>query len=368
MVRSASSMPRRSRAFAALIAVLLASTGLAACGGGGGGNSPESLLKQTFGPNKPVRSGNLSVALNIDAAGLQGLKGPVSLKLTGPFQSQGKGKLPKFAFDLALNTGSSSFTAGAVSTGDKGFLKVQGKTYVVTDSLFQQFKQGYEQAASKSRSSSGGLSFKSLGVDPLKWLKNPKNAGTENVGGADSYHVTAGLDIPHFLDDVNTLLGKAGALGQGNLPSGLTASQRKDIERSVKSATLDVWTGKDDKTLRRLRIDIGIAVPADVQKRANGLKSGRVQFDLTIADLNQSQTINEPANARPLSELTNALGGSIGGTTGSGTSTTPATPVTPAPSGTTTAPAGASQAYLDCLSKAKNDIAKVQKCATLLGG
>jgi hypothetical protein len=366
MVRSAFSMPRRFRVFAALIAVLLASTGLAACGGGGGGGSAQGLLRETFGTNKPVRSGNLSVVLNLDAAGLQGLKGPVSLKLTGPFQSQGKGKLPKFAFDLSLNTSGTSFTAGAVSTGDKGFVKVQGKTYAVTDSLFQQFKQGYEQAASKSQTSSGGLSFKSLGVDPLRWLKNPKNAGTENVGGADTYHVTAGLDIPHFLDDVNTLLGKAGSLGQGNLPSGLTASQRRDIERSVKSATLDVWTGKNDKTLRRLKIGIDIAVPADVQKRANGLKSGRLELDLTIADLNQSQTISAPANARPLSDLTSALGGASSGT--STTPAVPAVPTTPAPTGTSTAPAGASQAYLDCLTKAKNDVTKVQKCATLLGG
>ena len=39
-------------------------------------------------------------------------------------------------------------------------------------------------------------------------------------------------------------------------------------------------------------------------------------------------------------------------------------PTTPAPSGA----GGTSQEYLDCLSKAKNDISKVQKCADLLGG
>ena len=364
MVRSAPLILRSFRVHAGLIALLLA-LGLGACGGGGGG-SAESLLKQTFGPNHPVRSGSLGVQLNIDATGLQGLKGPVSLKLTGPFESQGKGKLPKFDFSLALNTSATNFSAGAISTGDKGFLKVQGKTYVVSDQLFQQFKQGYEQAASKSQSKSGALSFKSLGVDPLSWLKDPKKAGTEDVGGAATYHVTAGINMSKFLDDINTLLGKAGSLGQGNLPSAITPSQRRDIERSVKSATLDVWTGQDDKTLRRLRIELGIAVPADVQKRASGLKSGHVEFDLTISDLNKSQTINAPANARPLSELTSALGG--GSSSGSGTTTTPPSGATTPPAGTTTAPAGSSQAYLNCLQKAHNDIAKVQKCAELLGG
>ncbi len=173
--------------------------------------------------------------------------------------------------------------------------------------------------------------------------------------------MTAGLDVARFLDDVNRLLSKAGALGQqSNLPSSLTDQQRQDIQRSVKSAKLDVWTGKDDKTLRRLRIDIDISVPGEVQKRAGGLKDGKLVFELTIADLNRPQTIKTPTNARPLADLTAAL------TQGSGSGTQP----TPAPSGTPTAPAapGVSQQYLDCLQKAGSDISKVQKCAELLGG
>jgi len=189
------------------------------------------------------------------------------------------------------------------------------------------------------------------------------------VGGTETYHITAGLDIPRFLQDVNTLLGKASSLGQGNLPSNLSAEQARAIARSVKSAKLDVWTGKDDKTLRRLRIELGISVPADLRKQANGLRTGVLVFDLTIADLNESQEISEPKDARPLSELTDALGGSLGGAgqlPGGGATTPPAqtTPALPAPSGG----GGQSQEYLDCLAKAKNDISKVQKCADLLGG
>ena len=367
-------MPRSFRVFAAVLALALSAIGLAACGGGGdeSSQSPQQLLQETFGANKPVKSGKLGLDLSIAAQGLQGVQGPVSIKLNGPFESQGKGKLPTFDLNLSLQTGATNFSAGAVSTGDKGFLKVQGKTYEVGDQLFNQFKQGYEQAASKSQNRSGGLSLKALGVDPLNWLTDPKNAGTEDVGGTETYHVTAGVDVGRFLDDINTLLGKASSLGQGNLPSGLTAQQRKAIERSVKSAKFDVWTGKDDKTLRRLRIELGISVPADLRKQANGLKSGALAFDLKIEDLNESQDIAEPKNARPLSELTSALGalgaggsGAIPGTSGGGTSTTPPT-TTPAPS--TGGAGSSSQEYLDCLSKAKNDISKVQKCADLLGG
>jgi hypothetical protein len=363
-------MPRSFRAFAAVLAVVLSATGLAACGGGDddSSQSPQQLLQDTFGANKPVKSGNLGLNLDVVANGLQGVKGPVSIKLNGPFESQGKGKLPEFDLTLTLQTGATNFTAGAVSTGEKGFLKVQGKTYEVGDQLFNQFKQGYEKAASQSQTRSGGLSLKSLGVDPLAWLTDPKNAGTEDVGGTETYHITAGVNISRFLEDVNSLLGKASSLGQGNLPSGLTAQQRTAIERSVKSAKLDVWTGKDDKTLRRVRIELGISVPADLRKQANGLKNGVLVFDLKIEDLNESQDIKEPEGARPLSELTSALGGALPGTSGGGTATTPPATTPPATTAPPAGAGGASQEYLDCLAKAKNDISKVQKCADLLGG
>ena len=124
-------MPRLLRAFAAVLALALSGIGLAACGGGGdeSSQSPQQLLQETFGANKPVKSGNLGLSLDVAAQGLQGVKGPIALKLSGPFESQGKGKLPTFDLTLTLQTGPTNFTAGAVSTGDKGFLKVQGKTY-----------------------------------------------------------------------------------------------------------------------------------------------------------------------------------------------------------------------------------------------
>jgi hypothetical protein len=352
-------MARPFRLLIAVLAVALAGVALSACGGGSD-DSVDSLLKQTFGPNKPVHSGKLDLHLAFEAKGVKGLDGPVDVKLTGPFATVGKGKLPKFDFSLSFTAGKTSFTAGAVSTGDKGFLKFGGRNYAVSDALFSQFRTGYEQAQSKSATKDSGPSFQSLGIDPRHWLTGAEKAGTEDVGGIETTHITAGIDVGRFLADVNKLLGKAGSLGRGRVPSSLTAQQQKDIKSAVKSSRLEVWTGKDDKTLRRLKIDIGLDVPADVRPRAGGLQSGTLVFDLVISDLNKDQTINAPADARPLSELTSALGGAAPGTG------TPATPATPAPS--TGGSSGASQEYLDCLQKAGSDIAAVQKCADLIGG
>src|SRR4051812_16297393 len=98
------------------LALLLAAVALVACGGDDkadtGGTAVKSdnaqeILTQTFASDssKKVESGKIEVNLKLDAtgAGTESLQGPVDVKLSGPFQSQGKGKVPKFDMDFEFN-------------------------------------------------------------------------------------------------------------------------------------------------------------------------------------------------------------------------------------------------------------------------
>jgi len=356
-------MPRRFRFALLVLAALTAVVGLTACGGGGdsGPQDAQSLLKQTFASGHDIRSGRVAANFTFDAQGIKQLKGPLSINVSGPFESSGKGKLPKLDISLDIKTtGTGSATVGVVSTGDHGYLRLQSQAFVLDDATFAKLKSSYEQSASQSKG--GGPSLKSLGIDPLHWLRNPTVAsGTESVGGADTYHVTAGVDVAAFATDLSTLLQKASALSSTTkLPSSLTAQQRQEIVSSVKSASLEVWTGKDDKTLRRLRLLVDIAVPPALRARVGGLSTGKVSFDLTLADLNQPQDIKAPAKAQPLGSLQSLLGGVAG--TSSGSATTPA----PAPSAATGS-GSANQKYLDCVAKYQGNVAKTQQCASLIG-
>ncbi len=361
----------------ALVALLGSAFAVAACGSDDGGDDVGSILKDTFGSGKPVKSGKLDVAVSLDAKGLPSLQGPVALKLSGPFQSSGEGELPAFDFDLALNASGQSFTAGAVSTGDKGFLAFQGQNFEVGAELFKTFKTGYQQAQKQSGAKEGGPTFKTLGIDPLRWLETPANAGEEKVGGADTTHITATINVPKFLDDVNTLLGKADELGvagaqQAQVPSTLTDAQRKQITEAIKTAKVDVYSGKDDRLLRRLVVAITFDVPEASRKDAGGLESGTLKLDLTIADLNKDQVIKAPANARPLDELTSQLGGGAAGASTGAAGTTGAEGAAPddgAATGAAATPSGepaANPEYLQCLDAAGTDLAKVQECAAQL--
>jgi hypothetical protein len=345
----------------------------AGCGSSGGGDaSTATLLKDTFSGGKAVKSGKLDVSLGFQAQGLPTLTGPVAFKLAGPFASQGAGKLPKFDFDLDIAAGGQTIQAGAVSLGDGGYIKFGGRAYALDKALFDQFRTGYEKSQQSAKSKDAGPSFKALGVTPSAWLKDARKAGTADVGGTSTFHITSGVDVPRFLSDVNRLLGKAknlGVSGAQGVPQGLSPAVQTTIERSVKSARVDVYTGKDDHALRRLVLSVSLLVPKDAQKAAGGMKSGELRFNLTIAGLNSDQTIKAPSGARPFSELQSALAAlqGVGSTTTTPSSTTP--PTTTPSAGTTAPPsAGAPSAYLDCVQKAGTNIAEVQKCAALVNG
>src|SRR5215218_8006517 len=253
---------------AVLLSLLLALVfAVAACGGGSDDEASSStdvneLLTQTFTGSKDVKSGNLDLALKVEAQGGESqVQGPVSISLSGPFQAQDEGKLPKFKLEAAFEGAGQSIKAGATSTGDKGFLSFQGTDYVVEDQVFQQFKTGYEEAQKKGSEGGDAQSFASLGMDPRKWLTDPKNAGEAKVGDDDTIKITGGVDVAKLLDDVNNALGKASSLGldsTGDVPEKLTDEQRQQVLDAVKDPRVEIYTGKDDQILRRLVVNLGI--------------------------------------------------------------------------------------------------------------
>ena len=340
-----------------LLAVL--ALAVAACGGGSSdkgssGADVDELLKQTFTGAKTMKSGKLDLSLELDAksGGSSPVNGPVTVRLRGPFQSQDNGQVPKFRLEAAFEGAGQSISAGATSTGEKGYLSFQGQDYVVSDDVFAQFKAGYEQARKQGSSAQQGQSFATLGMDPRQWLTGAKNEGDAKVGDDDTIKITGGVDVPKLLDDVDNALAKLSSLGLQNqrVPQRLSAAEKRQIEGSVHDPRVAIYTGKDDKVMRRLVVNLGIT-----DKRTNA--SGTVAFDVAISDLNEDQDIPEPSNAKPFDQLTGQLG-KLGLGAGGGSSSS---------SG-----GGSSsknlEKYSKCITDAGNDAAKARKCADLLTG
>jgi hypothetical protein len=362
-----------------LLALLAALTlGAAACGSGGGDKSSSAgaptLLKETFGANHPIRSGRVDANLDVDLKGLANFSQPLSLHLSGPFQSNGGKTLPDFALDLDLQGGEKPITVGAVFAGGGGYLTIEGQAFDLGADLYKTFKTGYEKAkAASTAKNSDQSSLSALGISPLRWLKDPKNVGTEDIAGTQTVHLASGVDVAKLLADISTLLGKAkgvtaagGAATGTAVPTSLTAQQRDLIAKSITSAKVDVWTGTKDHTLRKVAVDVQVDVPEDLRAQAGNLQTGHVIFQATIAQLNQPQKIVKPADVRPISELRSTLSdlGLLGSSTTPSTTATPDTTTTPA--APSTAAADPQADYAQCIANAGEDLAKVQDCAQYL--
>lgn len=359
-------MAARPRSAFALVLAVLGLALVAGCGGGGDSASSDmpvdQLLKQTFSGDKQVKSGVLDLSLVVNAQGSSQLSGPLSLRLTGPFESQGKGKLPKFKLSASVSGNGQNLSAGITSTVDKGFVSFQGTDYVISDNVWSQFRKGYEQSQQKASAKSGGKTFSALGIDPGNWLTNPHTAGDGKVGNDDVVRITGGVDVAKMLDDVNTLLEKGSSLGGSaaqNVPNKLTEQQKQEAVKAIQSPAVEIDTGKDDSILRRVLVDFDVNVPKTASASA---QSAKVALDLKISDLNNSQDISEPSNPKPFTELLSGLqslglgglGTGSAGSTGSGSS------------GSSGASADNLKKYSQCIDKAGNDAAKAGKCADLL--
>ncbi len=347
----------RLRPLLPLVIALLALGLLVGCGGGGGDKADSStdvnqLLKDTFSGSKDVKSGKLDLALNADSGGQS-----FAVKVTGPFESQGSGKLPKLDIDASLEGGGQSFQAGVTSTGDQGFVSYGGTDYAVPPAVFQQFKTGFEQSA-KQGGKNGNQSLATLGIDPSKWLTNAKNEGNAKVGDTDTIKITGDVDVPKLLDDVNTALQKIRSLGgaqASQLPSQLSEQDKKQAADAIKDLSVEIYTGADDKILRRMVVALKLDVP---QGAGGSAQTANLKLDFQLQDLNESQDIKAPENTKPLSELMSKLQGlGIPGLSAGGGGTS---------SGSGSTSQENLQKYSECIQKANGDSTKIRKCADLL--
>ena len=347
-------MPSRPRLLV-LAFVLALSLGVAACGGGGGGgssNDATELVNTAF--SHPIKSANIALDIDAQLDGIAALKGPISIKLNGPFASN-SGKLPKLDIKASIIGGGESVPLAVKSTGDNLYLQIQGNWYELGKDAVTKINEQLAQQSSTNPSKG----FSAFGVNPLSWLRDAKTADDTTVAGEKVSHASATLDVGKLLDDLNQIVSKASVSGATKPPQ-LSASQKEQIQQIVKDPQIDVYVSKNDQTLRRLAATINFSIPEDQQSKAQGLKGGTIKFLVEFSNVGQSLTVTPPSSAQPLSSLSGLLSGS--GLSGSGSG-----------SGSSSSGGGSSspstkqvQDYAKCLQQAGSDASAIQKCAAIL--
>lgn len=209
----------------------------------------------------PVKSGRFEGTASVSGTGSDG-----KLAVSGRFQLGGPTDMPKMDVKLTIDGAAKKVDAGFVSTGDKGFLVSDGTAYALPEDVWAQAVQ----ARSTPAAGQATPTLATLGLKPSTWVRDVKDEGTEELDGVETKHVSATIDGAAALRDISKAAGRAGAA----LPPGAAAS--------VKDATLDAWVGTEDKIIRRVSADVGVA-------------GATVKVDFRLSEVNDPQTIDAPA-------------------------------------------------------------------------
>jgi hypothetical protein len=296
----------RIRLLSLAAGALLGAALVAGCGGGGGDEDPQEVLDETFSNDQTVTSGVLDLSLSASAEGEEG--GSIDASLSGPFQGDGqqKGEFPQF--DLTVDASgegggqSFDFEGGLIATSDEAFVSYQDNTYEVPAAFFDQIKQASEQAQRQAQQQGddedAGAVFEQLGIDPSGWLTNLENEGDEDVEGTETIHIHGDADVAAIIEDVQNLSEQAGG-------EAISPDEVAEVEDAVDEASMDVYSGKDDRILRKLDLNLAITPPEDSGATVDNVD---VEFSVTLGDVNEPQTIEAPSDAQPFSGLEQALG------------------------------------------------------------
>jgi hypothetical protein len=269
-------------------AVLLAAAALSGCGGGGG--DAQKALAETAANLGKIRSGVLHVELVVTPRGRMG-QGPIGFRLDGPFSLGSKGSSGVLRIAYTQLAATRRATVTVISTGGNGYVETGGQTYELPAA-----QAGALRAAAQQLRSSGGLGR--FRIDD--WIRDPKLSDGGRVGGADTDRVRAGLDVVHAANDLISL-----ARASGQPVPQLRGADAKQLAEAVRSSSFELYTGKKDRLLRRVRLeaDLGLTAPTELRTVLGSRVGAHVRFVLGVDRPNSAVQVAAPANALPAAQM-----------------------------------------------------------------
>jgi hypothetical protein len=358
---------------------------LAACGSSDS-DDPQAIVENAT--LEGVESGVLDVSLHVTSSGSEG--GNLTASLSGPFQSEGSGNLPKLDIDFSAKGEAQGekvdFAGGLTLLGDRAFIDYKGTEYEVDPTTFGFVKSALEQAENDSEDNAADPSACKEAVSGLKldeFAEGLKDEGSVDVDGTSTTKVTGDLKVGSAIDALIKLIEDPACSAQleaaGPLPLDELDQARGELSSGLKKTHVELYVGDDD-IIRKAVAEFTIT-PKD------GNETVAVDLELSLGEVNEPQSIQAPSGAlTPLEVLFRKLGidplelleratsgeglgelleelnsaskggGGGGGTSGGGSEEEAAPP---------TSGDSSQQAYLDCLKKAETPV-DLQNCASLL--
>jgi hypothetical protein len=369
----------RFRVFLLSLAFAALATAFAACGGSSDSSEdPQSVIDSAT--LEGVESGNLDLTLGVNADGDEG--GNLDLDLSGPFQNEGKGKLPQVDLSASakgdFGDESIDFEAGLTLLKDQAYVEYEGTEYEVDATTFGFVKAAIEEAEQQGGGTNPAdvtaCQEAATGLEVGDFVDNLETVGSADVDGTDTTEVSGDLNVDGAIESIVKLTEDPACSAQfeaaGPLPLDELEAAKGVIGEALKKAHVEVYVGDDD-IIRKLVAELSIEAP---EGEAEGVSSVDVNFEMSLSGVNEEQSFEAPSGAKPLNELFQKLDvnpielleagssgeglgglieGATGGSSGGGSSS----------GGSVPSPQQAEK-YLECL-KNVHSAADLQKCELL---
>ena len=375
---------RGARIGGVLVALALTVT-LAACGSSGSSGDAASLLKQTFGQAHTRDERESEPQSERCVIGIECFK-PSDHRSVSVVRSRAAARA---SFQRRTSTSASARSAERLARhpldGDERLRHVRRHELSASggDLPAARVELRLDRRPRPARPATR-TALSKLGIDPLHWLVNPSVVGTETIGGADTTHIKANVNVPALLGDLNTFLTKAvvdrGRPAPRQLPRpALRRDPRAGRRRAIKNPSVDVWTGNGDKIVRKLVDQAHAAgVRSGLERRSAASRSAPRSGSPSSTATSTSRRRSRPpsmsgrsaSSQRQLqSFLAAAGGGASGGSSSAGSSSAGSS--SPGSSAGSSAPVARPRrprapSYIQCIQAAGQDVTKMQKCAGLL--
>jgi hypothetical protein len=370
----------RIRIFALFATLALLSAVFAACGGGSDSSNEDPQKVVEKASLEGVKSGEFEMSLNVNAEGEEG--GEFEASLSGPFEAGAKGELPQAEVSIEADGNaqgeSINFDGGLTLLTDRAFLEYEGTPYEVDPTTFGFLKSAFEQAQQQEGSEADVTACQQAaeGIKFSQFADNLENEGSEDIDGTSTTKVSGDLNVEGAIDALIKLTEDPACASQleaaGPLPLNELEEAKGELSKSIKKSHVEIAVGEDD-IVRKFALEMTVEPP-----EAKGEKV-EVEMEVMLSGVNEEQSFEEPANAKPLEALFKQLGvnplellegggsggigglleglmgGSSGASSGGGSSS----------SGGSAPSAAAQKEYVKCLQGAKTP-ADLQKCASLL--